>query len=223
MGAGSSINTQRYRDSVSSLQSVLQKQYSDVNNVSNDKIDISNASADPEIADNCSGLGLGGHSNCVILGRYITTSSDGKALLVNKVVGCDCSVGAASPLLDDVEIFKGGDHGYTTFVSSTMKEQYDLEWGSQLVKKDGSPMQFSMLILLSPNTGITRTFINPNKVFNTDSVAGSLITEDALNNQSVMMCVSGSTPRSAVLISANSTSANSIEVLGGGDASNECN
>jgi type II secretory pathway pseudopilin PulG len=38
-GVGTSINTQRYRDSVTSLKSFLQSQYSDIENVQNDRGD----------------------------------------------------------------------------------------------------------------------------------------------------------------------------------------
>src|SRR5665811_997144 len=73
VGIGTSINIQRYRDSVSSLQSVLQQQFSEVSNVSNDS--LSNACYGDNSTNNPRG-----QSNCVILGRLITTTTDSHVL-----------------------------------------------------------------------------------------------------------------------------------------------
>lgn len=223
IGSGNSINTQRYRDSVSSLQSILQQQYSDVTNVNHDQA----------TQIDCEGYYFNrGQSDCVLLGRLITTT-DGKTINIQKVAGCDSSVTEATPLLNDVDVFRTEAGGYDTYVSSVMKETYDLEWGSALVNDDGSPMQFSILILLSPNSGMVRTFIDPDNVVYSPSSVGSstvvqsMITEDALVYQSLTMCVSSNGlftgPKSAVRIGANSTGSSGIETLGGGDASNDCN
>jgi len=67
-GTGNSISIQRYRDSVTSLQSMLQMQYSNVENVSNNSVAAKSCGAKTSPR---------GQSDCVILGRFISTT-DGK-------------------------------------------------------------------------------------------------------------------------------------------------
>jgi len=195
-GAGASINTQRYRDSVSSLQSVLQQQYSEVSNVSNDG---TSGSCDSKPR---------GQSDCVILGRYITTI-DGKNLLIQDVIGKTPSSSVSS--LNDVEIFK--ENGYTIQISSSGNTTYVIEWSSSLVNESNIPKLFSMLILRSPNSGIVRTFLANNPIVGIQT----LLTKEALLNTEVKMCVDSNGlftgARMAVQVMKNIAGASGIEVL----------
>jgi type II secretory pathway pseudopilin PulG len=217
IGTGNSINIQRYHDSVSSLQSFLQQQYSDVANVSNDSVG--------NLA--CYGSGPAaprGQSDCVILGRFITTT-DSHKLSIQGVVGYIPSGSTAS--LNDVNIFlKDGDGtqaGYNIQVSSVPSQTttYDIEWGSSIsdtAANHSNHMFFSMLVLRSPLSGILRTFI-----INTDNVGEiqSLTIQDLVKSsltQKVEMCVDPNGlftgARSAVVVMPNATGASSIETLG---------
>ena len=75
-GTGVSINTQRYRDSVVSLRSFLQQQYSDVSNVRN------SSQTNPCLSSS----GNRGQTDCVILGRYVTSQGVSN-LSVKNVIG----------------------------------------------------------------------------------------------------------------------------------------
>ena len=205
VGAGTSINIQRYHDSVTSLQSVLQRQFSEVSNVSRDSADTS-----------LCGGGLRGQSDCVILGRFVTTINDQK-LSIKSVIGTIPNPPTAST--DDVDVLKD----YKVQVSDVNSETYDVEWGASLVRPGGNTsMAFSMLILRSPTSGVVRTFINPNASID-DSKVQDLIDPLALT-QPAKVCVDSNGlftgGKSAVIVMANTSSASGIETQG--EATNGC-
>ena len=112
VGAGTSINIQRYRDSVSSLQSVLQQQFSDVINVSND-------SAGDRACYGDSSIRARGQSDCVILGKFITTA-DGRQLAIKSVIGYIPPAGL-SVTTDDINALQQ----YSAQISPTKEGQCD--------------------------------------------------------------------------------------------------
>lgn len=195
-GVGSSINAQRYRDSVVSLQSILQKQYSEVENVNNTGGGI------------CPGAtsALRGQSECVIIGRYITTN-DGKKIIIktvylNKTPNTTAGINDIAVLTTDSSI---------TF-STIDVETYEAEWGVLL-----SPNAFSILIIQSPSNGAIRTFIDPNNSVAVIDIK-SLVHLDYLKNDA-KICVnpnglSGGTP-SAVIVNAGSANSSGVELKGG--------
>ncbi len=209
VGTGTSINIQRYRDSVSSLQSVLQQQFSDVSNVDNDRGSDWACGSDSRVTAQTPSSGIArGQSDCVILGRFITTT-DGHVLSIKSVVGSPSGSIAAS---NDV----GALQQYNIQVSPVTGETYEIEWGSSLVKPGGNTaMTFSMLVLRSPLSGVVRTFIDPATVINNNNVA-TLVNSSALT-QSAKMCVDSNGlftgARTAVEVMANATSASGVETL----------
>jgi len=226
IGTGTSINAQRYRDSVSSLQAVLQQQYSDVANVSNDT--LNNTCYGDATPTNH----LRGQSDCVVLGRFITTNNIGCfGININNV--CNLSIkivlGFTPPgsvaSLDDVSIFKKNTTptptGYNIMVlpdspTNTMNTTYGLEWGASIVDTHNNAKVFSMLILRSPISGTLRTFISPD----TSSVVAdhdvqTLLTVAALTINEVNVCISSNGlftgSRSAVIVKPNTTDASGVE------------
>ena len=217
VGTGTSINIQRYRDSVSSLQAVLQQQYSNVSNVDNNR-DSSwacDSTATPEPTIPGGGIARG-QSDCVILGRLITTT-DSHTLSIKSVVGYIPLVSTMSS--NDIDALLQ----YKIQISPVTSETYDIEWSSSLVQPSGNiPMVFSMLVLRSPLSGIIRTFIDSASVVDNSNIR-NLIKSAALK-QSVKMCVDSNglftSARTAVEVMANSASASGVEVLG--EAISEC-
>ena len=203
-GTGVSINIQRYRDSVSSLQATLQQQFSDVMNVSN--------SSDGNLA--CYGDGstkARGQSNCVLLGRFITTTNDSKTLLIKNVIGfTDDNAVVAS---NDMDALKQ----YNIKISPISNDSYNIPWDAAIVHQGSNvSMPFSMLIIHSPFSGVVRTFVSTNLSV-TDSDIATLINKTALA-QSAKLCVSSNNlftgVKSAVMVMANATSSSSIETQG---------
>lgn len=203
VGTGTSINVQRYHDSIASLQSILQQQYSEVANVSNESY-----------ANVCGAISdvPRGQSDCVILGRFITT--DSHTLQIKSVTG---QIPASfSGTTDDVAAIQE----YNIQVSLVNNEEYDLEWGASLVDDEDKDAVFSMLVLRSPNSGIIRTFINPTEKTD-DGAIQDLVVATALD-QSVNVCINSNGlftgGRSAVLVMPNTSSASGVEVKGDGSS-----
>ena len=218
VGAGTSINTQRYKDSVTSLQAALQQQYSEVMNVSNDS-PINSCDAATNIAR--------GQSSCVVLGRYITTSNS-RRLVMKNVIGVIPASEDATATLNDINVFlgskDGSQPGYNIQVIDTGSQVYDVEWGSSLVNTSANkntPLNFSMLILRSPVSGAVRTFVAPNTTNQEAVVAAkdiaTLVNQSALKQQ-ITVCVDSNGffdgGKSAVVVTSNATSASGIEALG---------
>lgn len=217
IGTGSSINVQRYRDSVMSLKSFLQQQYSDVANIEN-----YHGSSDSA----CSGITAAsrGQSDCVILGRYIANNGL-NGLVVKNVVGIDNSIDASN--------IKDSLHNFNTSLSSVSSSDgdYKLTWGAELNKVSGPNFttNFAVLIIRSPLSGAITTFIsqeNPSPSSNTLNpleivdISGSLTTP-------LKLCINSnglfSGKKMMVYIAANSSSGNGVQLLGDGDAKNDCN
>lgn len=198
VGTGSSLNSQRYRDSVNSLKTMLQRQYSEVSNVSND--------SDNNI---CNGTSVSrGQSNCVILGRYITTTSEngttsGNTLSVRQVIGH--STDSTSDSLGDIESLRQ----YNPSLSSSVVESYSLDWGT-LVSKP-----FSILIVRSPVSGTIKTFIDDSKVVGLSDI---LDNSNSSINTPASICVDSNGlftgQKMSIYVNANSSSASGVETKG---------
>jgi type II secretory pathway pseudopilin PulG len=200
IGIGSSVNNQRYRDSVISLQSILQQQYSEVANVrnqssSNDCVGTTNKNR--------------GQSDCVVLGKYITSSPDGKSLTIYSVIGMIPSV---EPSLNDIVAIGA----YNIRVSDFNKETYNIEYASSINKKNGSGigMTLSMLIVRSPLSGVIRTFV-ADTVLPVDKIV-----ESGALEKDATLCVDSNglldpaVVKMAVYIEKNVTSAYGIKIKG---------
>jgi hypothetical protein len=212
VGTGASINIQRYRDSITSLQSLLQQQFSDVSNVSNGRNNNWACDSNGVITEQSPGNGtVRGQSDCVILGRLITPINSGHTLLIRDVVG---SVPSGVVLAqNDLDVLKQ----YKIQLSPVTSDSYDIEWDSSLVKPGGdTAASFSVLILQSPLSGIIRTFVDPTIVV-IDSEVATLIKQSALS-EPVKMCVNSSGlftgTKMAVVVTAGASSASGVETLG---------
>lgn len=215
IGTGNSINTQRYRDSVTTLQAFFQQQYSDVANISND-----NAAGNLKCYGDNKTVPRG-QSNCVVLGHLITTVKNNgisDSLLVRYVLGY-IPAKSTEPL-DDVEIFKNTNgvkpNGYNIIATNSLHSTYTVEWSASLVPQGlNTAQQFSVLIVRSPSTGIIRTFLDPNNSVNNPQAATLL---QANQNTPIVACVNSNGlltgPRMAVKLNAGSTSAAGVETLG---------
>ena len=198
---GTSINIQRYHDSVTSLQSYIQQQYSEVANVHNDSA-----------SNLCNGVTSDrGQSNCVILGRFIT-STDSQNVTSSAVIGY---INPATTLQSDDIL---AINQYNPIVSSNLVDSYQIEWGSTIIQPHSTnPMQFSILIIRSPSSGVIRSFINTQTPTVVPGNILSMINLGSLAN-SATLCVdshglfTGTTM--AVFLEKNATNSSSVEMLG---------
>ena len=157
VGLGSSIGIQRYKDSVATLKSQIQSQYSQIDNVTNSRDGSWTCGAAATPVQGGGGK-QPGQTDCVVLGRYMSIS--GSNIVTTSVVGYSTtSVSAAN----DVASIKAN---YTLGIAKDTIQNTTLEWGSEIgwpvtgpdSKAKGTPRAISMLILRSPNSGTTYTF-----------------------------------------------------------------
>ncbi len=217
-GASRSINYQRYKDSVISLQSIIQQQYSDVTNTINSHDDTWDCNSAGLTSQPVSPTGLiRGQSNCVILGKFVrTTGTDSKTILINDVIGYTPAAPIAG--LNDINVFIKDNislpDGYGVYVSKVDPKSYEVSWGASLTDIHGVPLQFSMLVVRSPLTGIIKTFFKDS--FVSDADVRTIV--DATSVQKGHICVNSndlfSGTKMAIIIAANSPSASGVETLG---------
>lgn len=158
VGLGASISNQRYLDSVSSFKSLLQEQYSKIENVTNDRNRnwTCNNSATPVETTNA-GIAPG-QTDCVLLGQYIGIVDD--EITTATVVGYPRTDTASSSTIDFVK------SDYTLGISKSSVEKRFLEWGAQIAwpatgtgaVSPTTPRSLAVLIIRSPEDGTSYTF-----------------------------------------------------------------
>lgn len=217
VGVGNSINSQRFRDSVVSLQSFLQDQYSNVSyTINNRNSDYNCGPSGVYLLPGDPSNSSRGQSDCSIIGKLIR-SKDNKSLIVNSIVG---KIPDSLPAdVDDVSVFNASV--YSTFISDFDQETYELNWGATYSDDHNNDLKFSVLILRSPISGVIRTFIYKDLVTDTDSIQDHLINNsDSIINE-LKICVINpdftsltSARRNAVVISANASGTSGVKTLG---------
>ncbi|MBC7868849.1 hypothetical protein H7X69_01555 [Candidatus Saccharibacteria bacterium] len=157
IGTGTSINIQRYRDSVSTFKAGLEQQYSDVSTVRNE-VRADAVSCDTNALITTSGTLLPrGQSECVVLGRYLTI--DDTVITTSTVIG---NTAVAPSYTTDINELQS----YNLSLLTTSTETSQLEWGARIAWPSGGvdartptmPRQIALLILRSPTSGLTYTF-----------------------------------------------------------------
>ena len=177
IGAGTSVNNQRYRDAVESLKSLVQAQYSELGSVKNNRTNnlSCNANATP-----VSGSQYRGQSSCVITGRYMVINNS--AIAIYTVLASKKATTSAAA--NDIASMKA-NYMYNVapeVVNDTM------EWGTQLAwpssgtgaKSPTTPRGISVLFIRSPETGTVYTFTS-----NTAPTSASAISSTTFTNMLV--------------------------------------
>lgn len=180
IGVNTNITQQRYRESVTTYASLLQRQFSEVLNTRNER-DGTLKCADGVIDDSgAAGVDPRGASSCVILGRYLFVK-DGIRIETGNVLGKD--LGNLRPT-NDIQAFEL----FNPKVSEYGKTTTSVDWQSTLTTVDGASSTASFLILRSPVSGLLRVFASEDAAPLGD--LGSMITE-ASATTTVVNCVAG--------------------------------
>ena len=208
-GATIGINQQRYRDSLNSLQSLLQQQYSETTHVINDRTDANSCNVAGVTQGDSVAPESRGTSECVVVGRYITLTGGGKTITLSSVVGIRDLFTDPSNDLDALK-------QYNLTVSPINVQTDEVAWSASVVDEtpSHSPQDIAILILRSPLTGGIRTF--------TSTLSGSTVPLRNLvineNTVEKKLCVDPSSfgvlTRLGVVIRANASSQAAIELLG---------
>lgn len=199
------VNTERYRDSVTTLQSFLQQQYNLVYNVENDRTNNLTCNNAGRVV---TGVSAKGQTNCVLLGRFITIGVVGgeTQLNVSAVVGLDATPTAsdATKPLKELLVSLYGANVVTQDVGLSETE-LTVPWGATIV--GGQSVTAS--ILRDPRTGAVHTYS-----IDTNGSLNSLLANS--NNEAERhICLDPGAPfsgeRIAVVIRASASSQNAIE------------
>lgn len=159
VGVGSSVSGQRYKDAVTTFKSLLQDQYSEAMNVSNDRDADWTCDTSATPAQTSAGIAPG-QSDCVLLGRYVSVV--GSDITTAAVIGY-IPPGTTESGANDVQAIKDS---YTLGISSSSVTKTTLEWGAQIAwpKSGGgartptTPRSIAILIVRSPTSGTSYTF-----------------------------------------------------------------
>lgn len=175
VGLGSSISNQRYLDSVSSFKNLLQDQYSQIDNVTNDRDANWTCSSNATPAEASNGGTAPGQSDCVLLGRYLGIVKD--QVTMATVVGYPHSDASSSGTVASIR------SDYTLGISTSSIEKVPLEWGAQIAwPKQGAeshspttPRSLAILLIRSPENGTSYTFTS-DTVNDIDAVSSATLT-----------------------------------------------
>lgn len=218
-GVGISVNTQRYRDSVTSFKSFLQDQYSDLKNVFNDRATTWSCNSSAVTVDGGAAAVSRGQSDCVLLGKYITISD--QTITSANVVG----YASAQTATTDIDVVK---NDYQLGVSSVGIETKQLDWGTKIAwpvtgpeaRAAGTSRTLAILIIQSPISNSVFTFTsNTVKALQDTSskdLKEMLVTADTVPGQAARtVCIDADglsiSGNSSVYISRYTTNASGIE------------
>ncbi len=220
VGVGTSINIQRYRDSVTSLKSFLQSQYSDIANVQNDRGNNWKCNSNA-VTSQSGALESRGQSDCVIIGKYISIVNG--TTTVAPVVAFESSTSGSG---SDIAILKSN---YKLELSTVNQQTDSLEWGTTIAwpvsgsgaRTPTTPRSIAILIVRSPESGSVYTFTsdNPPPAANvTDTTLKAMLVTGvgaAPSQQQRTLCLDSQglvfTPNMAVFIHAYASSETAIE------------
>ena len=182
VGSGAAINQQRYRDSVNTLKSYIQQQYSEVTSVTNSRNASWQCNSNGVITDTGGPAGEPrGRSDCVMLGRFITIDAAGKQLTSSSVSAYRVA-GAATATSDIGEL-----KNYRLATSPINQDEAEISWGAQVVNQNNTaPLSLSILIVRSPLSGSVFTFTQDNVQTNLNAMIS-----DAAAEQERHLCVKG--------------------------------
>ncbi len=207
VGSGIAINQQRYRDSVNSLKSYIQQQYSEIGNVTNDRAATWTCDTSAGVTQTPAAGQPRGASDCVVLGRFITIDATGTKLSASNVVGYKAdNVPDSTNDIDQLKLYALG-------ISPIDQDTQDVSWGAQVVKqKTTTPQPLSILIVRSPLSGSILTFTTDGVQTNLSSMLTSenmTQTKDLCVNTDIGSFVG---KRMEVRIAANAASQSAIEI-----------
>lgn len=200
--SGNSVNRQRYIDTVYSVQSTLQDQYTEV-------INTRNSSASSSI---CTGSSQArGQSNCVLLGKRVTSSADDKTISVDSIYGTTPS----SVLSTDTDTTVLNRYNPQTVPNST--EDYSLEWGVSMQNSAKQPLAFTLFILRSPKSGSIRTYL----VNSSNAIFSAAYSTNTLLTNALLICLDdggtiGLAGRMGVKVIAGASSTTAVQLIGDG-------
>lgn len=157
IGTGAAINQQRYRDSLNSLQSILQEQYSKATDVANARDNNWRCDTTATVTEG-GATEPRGTSECIVMGRLVSIDTAGETLTLRDVIGRKTT--GATTQLSDVEELKTN---YSLSASPIDADTQMMPWSTTVVKpRTVAPQPSTILIIRSPLSGNIMTFAAAN-------------------------------------------------------------
>ena len=169
-GMGATINSHRYRDSVASLQSQLQQEFSRVENIQNNRAGNESCNATASITSSSSERGT---TDCVIVGRFIAINGD----KITSYPVIAHSTSAVNESQDDITYLK--NHIIKTDQTHNLDE--GRKWGNYITyssdfgNRKGDVRNVYFLILRSPKSGTIYSFSSGEDLRGSSSGLSSMI------------------------------------------------
>ncbi len=219
VGVGTSLNRQRYRDSVESFKNLLQEQYANLGSVHNSRENTWSCDSSANSAPG--GDVIRGQSDCIIVGSYMRI--DEGDITIYPVLAV--ATGSTSGVADITAL----DTRYAFRVATEGVEEDHMEWGTQIAwPKSGSgaqtptnPRKIAIFFVRSPESGAIYTFTSdtvPDKGSINQAAFNDIIAEGATipgqGERHLCVLSSGLFPTGdmAVHIGNYATSASAVEV-----------
>lgn len=208
--SGSSVSRQRYTDTAYSLQSSIQDLYTETLNTRNTTSTNITCQTDGSVGYGGAGSVPRGQTKCVLLGKYLTSSDDGKTLISYSVVGYQSTTPTAT---DDLSVLRS----YSMKTLPTSIEQESMQWGVAMQKASPvGPPRFTLLILRAPTSGVIRTFVAES---NSSAITNDLIVNSSSMQRTLVVCLDANDltnigGRLGVKVLSGASSASGVEFLG---------
>lgn len=205
IGIGTNITQQRYSDSVRSFAALIQNEYSQALNATNQDISSKECNQTTSGIVNDGKRDTWGGSTCVILGRAIILTNGGNDVQTASVTALENTSGTDIQEMTDATAFA---QYYKPMLASNFDGQTTaIDWQSYITTTDAprKPSQAIILLLKSPVTGALRVFITalPTSLSNGTDLT-SIVGTAANATTPLTVCVentnSGLLPKRAVTI-----------------------
>ena len=216
-GMGATINSHRYRDSVMSLQSQLQQEFSRVENIENDRSGNESCTASANISTIISSYR--GTTDCVIIGRYIAVEGD--KITSYPVIARPTS--STNNSLDDIAYLKS----HTIKIDQLYSLDEGRKWGNTITysadfgTRKGDTRNVYFLMVRSPKSGSIYSFSSGTNLKNNSSGLSQMVIDtpagENFGRSRQILCVKkeGAVSMSnlGVSLEANLANSNGIQVL----------
>lgn len=209
------VATQEYKDSVRSLASKIQQQYTNTTSVINDRNslytcalvsgNVSLQTVSPPAAGSSRGA-----TDCVLMGRYIVIN--GSNVTANNIIGIEPAALPPAPATEATVI---KSYRPTRVDNATIAdEKYNIAWGVRpyASNTNTATMHLAVLLVRSPATGVVYTYSLP--ITAADPAPDTLIDSGSTGERIICMDPNATVAqeRLAVVIGQNASSVSSISV-----------
>jgi len=210
-GSGVMIGQERYKDSVNSLKSLLQQQFSEAASGRNSRTGQESCMNNTVIVPPAvvSAPNPRGTSNCLLMGRYISVDGAGRQITTADIIGYRTSSSAPVESTDYSELTRN----YRLALSPIGSETISVDWDAKIVAPRSTTAQpLTMVIIRSPISSMMMSFAS-----NTVQPDINSLVAGGSGYPIINLCVQGSEGLfiggvRAVRINTGATNASAIEI-----------